>query len=700
MFKKIIAIFEAHGDESSRDTFNGELNYEAGKLFFTILISMVAWLPYIQSDLELHQFPALAVSIRIGLSLVSACLIALKFTSCFRNRPDIMLKIMIGYLYLGTSLVTATAGEFASSYIGGFCFILMITTFTPFSFKVKIVYSVVPLLLFFTVGILANIDYSNASIKYSIKDLFSTFLVSIFLSFILNNIKHLLWKQRKEIKDMAIQNEKNLATISSLAEKAEAASKAKSIFLARMSHEIRTPINAITGMTELTLRENIPSAALKHVLTIKQASTNLLSLINNILDLSKIESGKLEIVPVDYQFSSLISNVVSIIRMKVMDSDTQFMVNVDGNIPDVLFGDEIKIKQILFNILSNAVKYTERGFISLTINGETIAQDTIILTIKIADSGKGIRQEDTAKLFNDFVQVDLAANKGIEGTGLGLAITKSFVNAMNGDISVESVYGKGSTFTITLPQKISLRESLASTDALVIRFSAPNAKILIVDDINTNLIVAEGLLQPYKMQIDTRSNGAEAIRAIKENRYDLVFMDHMMPEMDGIEATKHIRELDSPDSYYQNLPIIALTANAILGVKETFFANGFNDFLSKPIDTIKLDALLEKWIPKEKQKGENEMAAVSESDLSADMKIEGIDVEKGIAMSGGIPEYYMRTLCVFYKDGMQKIEEIKRCLEANDYLLYTTYVHALKSATASIGASDLSKTAKELEIAG
>ena len=808
LIKKCKSRFQEYGEESIRNTFEGELNYEAGKLFFTILIAMVAWLHYIPSDLKLHQFPKFIISIRVGFSLLSACLIALKFTNRFRYSPCIMMKIMISYLFLGTSVITATAGEFASTYLGGLCLVLMISAFTPFSLKFKISGTVFTVILFFVLGALVGLDFSNDFIQYSIRDLFSSFLLSISLTYVTHIIKYRLWNQRQKLNDLL---EKNL----SLYDKAENALKAKNNFLAKMSHEIRTPMNAIIGMSELALREDRLTAAKEHVLTIKQAGVNLLSIINDILDFSKIESGKLEIIPANYLFSSLVNDVISIIRMRVIDSRLRFVVNIDSSIPNALFGDETRFRQVLLNVLSNAVKYTKKGFLSLSINGEITEDNTVLLTIDIADSGIGIRQEDIESLFGDFVQVDLAANKGIEGTGLGLAITKNLVNAMGGNINVYSEYGKGSIFTITMPQKISspeplatventeeksvlvyerrhiyadsmvcnidnlgvtcervkndeeLREKLKTKDYSFIfvayvllenvkkilselgskaqivvltgfgstvadnglstlampvysisvanilngvsdtfsynmnvnvtaRFVAPNARILVVDDINTNLQVAEGLLLPYKMRVDLCLSGAEAIQAVKTNRYDLVFMDHMMPEMDGIETTKRIRELGGE---HLNLPIVALTANAVSGVKEMFLASGFNDFLSKPIDTVKLNAILEKWLPREKrEKAKKEIKIENDSNIT--IEIDGVDVKNGIAMMGGRIKNYLQTLAVFHKDGIQKIEEIKKCLETDNYPLYTTYVHALKSASANIGAKEISETAKTLEMAG
>jgi len=801
-------IFEAYGDESTRNTFYGELNYESGKLFFTMLISMVAWLSYIQNDIILHQFPTLAVVLRLGLTSISLILIVLKFTKRFRNCPGIMMTIMIGYLNFATALVTATSGENATSYIGGFSFILMISVFAPLRLNHKFIICIVSFAIFFTGGILCGLEFSKIAIRYSINDLFCAFVLSILVSYILDQIKYLSWQRQQKFMELVDET-------MNFAEKAEAASKAKSDFLAKMSHEIRTPMNAITGMAELALREDLPDAAREHIITIKQAGANLLSIINDILDFSKIESGKLEIVPNNYLFSSLVNDVVNIIRMRVVDSNLSFVVNIDCNVPNSLFGDETRIRQVLLNILNNAVKYTKKGFVSFSVSGE-INEDKVLLTIDVTDSGNGIKPEDLEKLFSEFVQVDLAAHKGVEGAGLGLVITKKLVNAMDGNIDVQSEYGKGSTFTITLSQKIcspeplavvenpkeksvlvyehngiyadsivctvdnlgvnceraenddELREKLKSknytflfvsysilenarkimqeyksnakivvltefgeatadinlnilampvhsisvanvlngisdhfsynvSENVIVRFIAPKARILVVDDIGTNLKVAEGLMLPYKMHIDLRLSGEGAIEAVKANHYDLVFMDHMMPEMDGIEATKLIREMGQE---YAELPIIALTANAIYGIKEMFLSKGFNDFLSKPIDMVKLNAILTRWLPKEKQEKLDAKITDASNSENAKIKIEGIDTNKGMSLTGGTLKGYMQTLAVFRKDGLQKIEEIKKSLETGNYQLYTTYVHALKSALANIGASELSENAKTLEFAG
>ena len=410
-------------------------------------------------------------------------------------------------------------------------------------------------------------------------------------------------------------------------EEAERANRGKSDFLSNMSHEIRTPINAVLGMNEMILRESLSSGnhlptdekeirkkfadIAKYSGNIGSAGNNLLYLINDILDFSKIESGKMQLVESDYMFSSVLNDVSNMIYFKAKDKGLTFEVDVDNNIPDGLHGDEVRVRQIITNILNNAVKYTKEGSIHLRVKGEEnthLSANVFNLMIIVSDTGIGIREEDIGKLFNKFERMDLDHNSTIEGTGLGLAITKNLLEMMGGNIEVHSVYGEGSVFTIFLPQIIVSKEpvgdfrrkfdeSIEAMEEYEESFRAPDAHVLIVDDTRMNLMVVQGLLKDTELKIDTALSGTEAIELAYKNTYDLVLMDQRMPGMGGTETMKHIKE-ECPA--YRNIPFICLTADAISGAKERYLAEGFNNYLTKPIDYRALEKMLIKHLPLEK----------------------------------------------------------------------------------------------------
>jgi signal transduction histidine kinase/FixJ family two-component response regulator/HPt (histidine-containing phosphotransfer) domain-containing protein len=487
---------------------------------------------------------------------------------------------------------------------------------------------------------------------------------------------------------------------------AERANQAKSLFLAKISHEIRTPMNAVIGMSELAEREYGKPEGLQYIAEIKAAGKNLLSIINDILDFSKIEAGSLELNTAPYELGSLLNDVLNIIRVYVDDRPIEFSADIAPDIPARLIGDEARVRQVLLNTLSNAAKYTREGFVKFSASYERTDADAVKLMFSVADSGVGIRVGDMDKLFGDFVRIDQKRNTGIEGTGLGLAITRSLCLAMDGDISVTSEYGKGSVFTVALTQiccdftplgEIS-GTAYTKTENIAVRFTA---RLLIVDDNITNSKVAEGLLAPYNSRIDTCLSGAEAIRLTQENRYDIIFMDHMMPEMDGIETVAAIRALSG--DYFKTVPIIALTANAILGMREMFLTKGFNDYLSKPIEIFKLNEQVERWIPKHKRcytgktvnRTQNEYAA-----YRADLEIEGLDGQRGIMMAGGSIANYREVLALFCRDADARLEILRDPPDEAALPLFTIHVHALKSAFANIGGVSLSEKAAFLEDAG
>jgi len=595
----------------------------------------------------------------------------------------------------------------------------------------------------------------------------------------------------------------------------------KSAFLARMSHEIRTPMNSILGMAELIQRKKVSGEIQEYIEIINQSGNNLLAIINDILDFSKIESGRLQIQNRVYQLASVINDMVNIMRPRVAEKSLDFLVNVESAIPGQLYGDDMRLRQILTNLLSNAVKYTRRGHISLEVGMEKIDEKTIKLILAIKDSGIGIRPEDKEKLFKEFARMDSVTNKDIEGTGLGLVITRALCQAMGGDVTVTSEYGQGSVFYATVTQEydsekpiahisndekkrvlfydwrtehinsikksfedlgveyefvsefqeftkalakgdfnfafISSKHALECIDIpatrekplnlaimvepgeitvyrevssvllpiysvsianvlnnisgellyhdkkLSVRFTAPSANILIVDDISTNLRVAKELMSLYNMNIQTCLSGPEAIQLVSKNHFDIVFMDHMMPGMDGIETTALIRAIDSDDEYYQNLPVIALTANAVSGQREIFLEKGIDDFLAKPIEIQKLNEILERWLPAEKQcKTEQLLISDEAKQVQAQVKeetisIQGMDTAKGQRNCGGNFQVYLEILSEFSNDAENRLTQISDALAGGDTELYITLVHALKGAARNIGATETGEKSFWLE---
>jgi signal transduction histidine kinase/CheY-like chemotaxis protein len=599
--------------------------------------------------------------------------------------------------------------------------------------------------------------------------------------------------------------------------------KSKSSFLARMSHEIRTPMNSILGMAELIARKDISPEIDEYISIISQAGNTLLTIINDILDFSKITSGQFKIEPRQYRLASLIDETINVIRMRVSEKNLDLLVNVDGNIPAVLTGDDLRIRQILINLLNNAIKYTPQGSVALDIRYNALDDHNLELIISVKDTGIGIKPEDMQHLFSDFARLDMKSNQGIEGTGLGLAITHALCAAMNGRVTVSSEYGTGSTFTAVIKQTVEDNTRLAQVnnpqgkkvllfedrqailrsinnnfinlgllpfcagtlpefiaelgkgtynyafvssryaldciyalgkgtsavqlvimvelwDISIFRevrsilmpiyslpianilnnvqekesvkdtrrtfgFTAPAARVLIVDDISSNLRVAQELMSPYKMEVHTCLSGADAVERIKQERYDLVFMDHMMPGMDGLEAAAAIRAWEeetrinpaSGESSGGRLPIVALTANTISGQREMFLENGMDDFLAKPIELPQLSTLLERWIPETKKIRTSPRAVPAEAGEKQPLRIDGLDTAMGLASVNGAETVYLDILTAFCRDLEGMIGRIREAREMGSDELFAQAMHALKGAARGVGALNLGDLAEELE---
>ena len=512
--------------------------------------------------------------------------------------------------------------------------------------------------------------------------------------------------------------------IKSALETARKANRAKTSFLASMSHEMRTPLNAIIGLSELTLEsEGLNDEAYGNIEKIYAAGSMLLNTVNDILDISKIEAGKFVIVCNDYDVPSLINDTVTQNIMRIGEKPVNLILNVSSDIPVRLNGDELRVKQILNNLISNALKYTKEGTVELSINCERKGGGFWV-TAQVRDTGIGIKEEDLAKLFvDDYTQFDIKAHYKIEGTGLGLAITKRILDLMGGSISAESEYGVGSVFTVRFPQKFvsdevigqetveSLKNfhysvSKRASNLRFVRASLPNARVLIVDDVITNLEVARGLMKPYEMRIDCVTSGQQAVDAVREEmvRYNAIFMDHMMPVMDGIEAVRIIRAIDT--EYAKTIPIIALTANAIVGNEAMFLNNGFQDFLSKPIDIQRLDAVIKRWVrlaTEDKTMPDGQKARVEQFHVMPngivggvfDRVIPGLDIEEGLERFGS-EEIYLEVLRSYANSIPPVLDQLK-AVSRDGLGDYVIRVHGVKGASRGIGALAVGDGAESLE---
>lgn len=492
----------------------------------------------------------------------------------------------------------------------------------------------------------------------------------------------------------------------------EDANRAKTNFVSNMSHEIRTPMNSIVGITEILLRSRHSPKEQEYLLNIQSSGRVLLTIINDVLDCSKMEAGKMQLFDEPYDTCSLFHDLRISMENRIGHSGLELIYDIDQDIPCKLKGDMGRIRQVIINLVNNAIKYTEKGSVRFSVHVRQKNTDKVMLYYEVADTGIGIRKEDHKILFDAFQRVEMDRNRYVEGTGLGLTISQNLVNMMGGVIEVESEYGKGSRFFFTIEQTIidptpvsavnynGQKDNVTEKEAECL-FIAQEAHILLVDDNELNLVVAKELLKPLRMQIDTAENGLQAVKMVRGSQYDLVLMDHMMPVMDGIEAAKAIRAL--PEDKYQKLPIIALTANAMVDARKEFLNAGMNGFVAKPIDFARICNQLKLWLPKDlvRDVPKEEAKKLLADDLS-DREIQPEDPQMGFSFEEGVnhcgsKEALMKTIRIFYRTIDSKANKIEQCLKEGLISDYVIEVHALKSSALLIGAVPLSEAAKELE---
>lgn len=515
-----------------------------------------------------------------------------------------------------------------------------------------------------------------------------------------------------QAKEALQQKNVELEAAKSAVEKAE---YARDIFLANMSHELRTPINTILGLNELIIRESQEEAVKEYARDIRQAGNILLALVSDILDFSKLEAGKMELTEGIYDVSSLLNDLINSISVQQRRKKLDLSLDIAQDIPYKLLGDEIHIRQIIGNLLSNAVRYTEKGKVTLHVSWENVSEDAIEICVIVKDTGIGIKEKDIPKLFMAFQRMDSTARSKNDRTGLGLAITYRLIEMMGGKLEVQSVYGKGSAFSFKIVQKVvdreplgdfekQYRESLRSIEDYHEKFIAPMGRILIVDDNAMNLAVAQGLLKATRLQIDVASSGEECLELIKRKTYHLICMDHMMPVMDGVQTLHAIRELEGNPS--RDVPVIALTANAVAGARELYLREGFQDYLTKPIDADKLEDMLIAYLPSNvvyltnNRTISDEYEQTEESELGikeSQLYLMGFNLRNGLRYMGGDKVLYGKVLHDFHSILLEKEAALKDFLTKGDMPGYTIIVHSLKGNARNVGADDLADEAFELE---
>ena len=655
----------------------------------------------------------------------------------------LIVNIFTGWIFYFNEASVYSRGPLYFVVYATVVYYMAIGYFVIFTNKVSVSGRKLFSVIFFTIMQIAG---SALQIFVFPNTLLTCFTASIALIAILFAIETPDYAKLMETMEELEKNKKELELMKDAAiaaqHEAEEANRAKSSFLASMSHEIRTPINGMLGMNSIIMKEVSDTRILEYAKNIDNAGNGLLSIINDILDFSKIESGKMELAPVNYDLSNVLSSCYNMEFLPAREKGLELYFENNPTIPCDLFGDEVRIRQIITNILNNAVKYTEKGMVVLTADWERIDDYNMELMISVKDTGIGIKEENIDTIFEAFERVDLKKNRNIEGTGLGLGITKKFVDMMGGSISVESEYGVGSEFTVRIPQRITGKHVLgdfaryvhiSSDDAMEVfsRFKCPKGRILIVDDVALNLKVLKGLLKESELTVDEALSGKECLELLKENTYDLILLDIMMPEMDGVETLNAMRSMN--DVFNVNTPVIALTADAIQGAREKYIKEGFTDYLSKPVREQELNEMLIKYLPDEalmvfdvtmeqdakaitddedNTEGHSEVPSadsssaapssvapsIREEKSALEKRFPFLDVKSGLTYCLNDEEFYESIVREF--SASNKYDDIQTYYDVMDIDNYVILVHGVKSSALTIGATYVSELAKKLEYAG
>ncbi len=683
-------------DKKYEAAFMREHDLQVTKLIHRILILTMFWFPglVLADHYKIINFP-LWMSITIGVISIVGWIL----TDILIRMKKIEAAKILQLIYLMLLVMGAAAS--ASTNLSMLVFAAAMMSCIYADWKLTTGMCIATFLTQFVVLIPKSYSAVEMGFYPTFMDAYSIYAVSNGLEVILLTIIVIaVVRNERDIFISYFDSQKEMVSV-------EATSQAKTGFLANMSHEIRTPINAIIGMDEMILRESREIGVIRYATNIKNASKTLLGIINDILDFSKVESGKMEIVEASYSVSSLLNDFVTMIQTRADNAGLTLKLDIDERIPSELIGDEVRLRQIITNLLTNAVKYTDSGSVTLRLRSTRLADDEVMLDVAVNDTGIGIAKDDIEKLWESFSRVNEEHNHGIEGTGLGLPLTKQLIELMGSTLNVNSVVGEGSSFYFSLKQKIGdisplgdykkmYELALEKRSAYRESFTAPQAHILVVDDTKMNLEVVKGLLKKTHIKIDTSLSGPDAIELVKTRKYDIIFLDHKMPGMDGVETLEHIKAL--PENPNEDTKIVALTANAISGAKEFYMERGFNDYLSKPIQGELLEQLILDYLPpsliEDSVAEEEEISYISELRMP---DIDGIDTDEALAYCSGSHKEGIESLRLYYAEFEEKYEALAKAYDEDDWNMYQIIAHAIKSTSRTVGAIDMSDFAKIME---